>query len=86
MPLMPIIDGCLREAVVHELFQSAGRAMRSEWSSALSSNTSPRPSADHGTMLISDGGPQLTAEGYSEAARQLAWRLGRRGRSVRWTT
>jgi putative transposase len=71
VPLMTILDGCTREAIVHELFRECGASDALSVVQRAVFEKFPETGRAPGTFLVSDGGPQFTAERFREGARAL---------------
>lgn len=71
VPLMSILDGCTREVIAHELFRDCGANDALAVVQRAVFERFPETGRAPGTLLISDGGPQFTAERFREGARQL---------------
>ncbi len=70
-PLMTILDGCTREAIVHELFRECGASDALSVVQRAVFERFPENGRAPGTVLVSDGGPQFTSERFREGVRAL---------------
>ncbi len=71
VPLMSILDGWRREAIVHELFRESGASEALSVGQRAVFERFPETGRAPGTFLVSDGSPQFTTERYREGARAL---------------
>ena len=71
VPLMSILDGCTREIVAYELFREGGAGDALSVVQRAVFERFPHTGRVPGTVLVSDGGPQFTAERFREGVRAL---------------
>ena len=70
-PRMTILDGCTREAIVHELFRECGASDAPSIGQRAVVERFSETGRAPGTLRVSDGGPEFTAERFPEGARAV---------------
>ncbi|MGI0128555.1 MAG: IS3 family transposase [Thermoplasmata archaeon] len=71
VPLMSVLDGCTREIVSWELYRSCGASEALAVVERAVEGRFPKTLRATGTLLVTDGGPQFTAERFREGVRRL---------------